>query len=167
MLKLQRLGVVVALVIATTACSERLVYEASSDPTIAESDVSTTITTDDSTDDPASGSATDTTVSSDTISWVACPESLAPLECGQLAVPFDYENPSAGSFVLSLIRRPADIPESRIGSPTVSQCVTRESLLAVALATTRMSQYRDCRSRMAPQVARIRTGLVTRGMQTS
>ena len=75
MLKLQRLGVVVALVIATTACGERLVYEASSDPTIAESNVSTSITTDDSTDDPASGSATDTTVSSDTISWAACPES--------------------------------------------------------------------------------------------
>ena len=40
MLKLQRLGVVVALVIVATACGERLVYEASSDPTIAESDVS-------------------------------------------------------------------------------------------------------------------------------
>jgi pimeloyl-ACP methyl ester carboxylesterase len=120
MLKLQRLGVVVALVIATTACGERLVYEASSDPTIAESDVSTSITTDDSTDDPASGSATDTTVSSDTISWAACPESPAPFECGQLAVPFDYDNPGTGSFVLSLMRRPAEIPESRIGSLLVN-----------------------------------------------
>ena len=35
-------------------------------------------------------------------------------------MPFDYENPSAGSFVLSLIRRPADIPESRIGSLLVN-----------------------------------------------
>jgi pimeloyl-ACP methyl ester carboxylesterase len=120
MLKLQRLGVVVALVIATTACGERLVYEASSDPTIAESDVSTTIATDDSTEDPASGSATDTTVSSDTISWAACPESPAPFECGQLAVPFDYDNPGTGSFVLSLMRRPAEIPESRIGSLLVN-----------------------------------------------
>ena len=120
MVKLQRLGVVVALVIATTACGERLVYEASSDPTIAESDVSTSITTDDSTDDPASGSATDTTVSSDTISWAACPESPAPFECGQLAVPFDYDNPGTGSFVLSLMRRPAEIPESRIGSLLVN-----------------------------------------------
>jgi pimeloyl-ACP methyl ester carboxylesterase len=120
MLKLQRLGVVVALVIATTACGERLVYEASSDPTIAESNVSTSITTDDSTDDPASGSATDTTVSSDTISWAACPESPAPFECGQLAVPFDYDNPGTGSFVLSLMRRPAEIPESRIGSLLVN-----------------------------------------------
>jgi pimeloyl-ACP methyl ester carboxylesterase len=120
MLKLQRLGVVVALVIAATACGERLVYEASSDPTIAESDVLTTITTDDSTDDPASGSATDTTVSSDTISWAACPESPAPFECGQLAVPFDYDNPGTGSFVLSLMRRPAEIPESRIGSLLVN-----------------------------------------------
>jgi len=119
-LKLQRLGVVVALVIATTACGERLVYEASSDPTIAESNVSTSITTDDSTDDPASGSATDTTVSSDTISWAACPESPAPFECGQLAVPFDYDNPGTGSFVLSLMRRPAEIPESRIGSLLVN-----------------------------------------------
>jgi pimeloyl-ACP methyl ester carboxylesterase len=120
MVKLQRLGVVVALVIATTACGERLVYEASSDPTIAESNVSTSITTDDSTDDPASGSATDTTVSSDTISWAACPESPAPFECGQLAVPFDYDNPGTGSFVLSLMRRPAEIPESRIGSLLVN-----------------------------------------------
>lgn len=120
MVKLQRLGVVVALVIATTACGERLVYEASSDPTIAESDVSTTIATDDSTEDPASGSATDTTVSSDTISWAACPESPAPFECGQLAVPFDYDNPGTGSFVLSLMRRPAEIPESRIGSLLVN-----------------------------------------------
>jgi pimeloyl-ACP methyl ester carboxylesterase len=120
MLKLQRLGVVVALVIATTACSERLVYEASSDPTIAESDVSTTIATDEFNNNPASGSATDTTVSSDTISWAACPESPAPFECGQLAVPFDYDNPGTGSFVLSLMRRPAEIPESRIGSLLVN-----------------------------------------------
>jgi hypothetical protein len=61
MMKLQRLGVVVALVIAATACGERLVYEASSDPTIAESDVSTTVATDEVSDDPVSGSATDTT----------------------------------------------------------------------------------------------------------
>jgi len=120
MLKLQRLGVVVALVIATTACGERLVYEASSDPTIAESDVSTTIATDEFNNNPASGSTTDTTVSSDTISWAACPESPAPFECGQLAVPFDYDNPGTGSFVLSLMRRPAEIPESRIGSLLVN-----------------------------------------------
>ena len=120
MVKLQRLGVVVALVIATTACGERLVYEASSDPTIAESDVSTTIATDEFNNNPASGSATDTTVSSDTISWAACPESPAPFECGQLAVPFDYDNPGTGSFVLSLMRRPAEIPESRIGSLLVN-----------------------------------------------
>ena len=120
MVKLQRLGVVVALVIATTACGERLVYEASSDPTIAESDVSTTIATDEFNNNPASGSTTDTTVSSDTISWAACPESPAPFECGQLAVPFDYDNPGTGSFVLSLMRRPAEIPESRIGSLLVN-----------------------------------------------
>ena len=120
MLKLQRLGVVVALVIVATACGERLVYEASSDPTIAESDVSTTVATDEFNNDPAAGSATDTTVSSDTISWTACPESPAPFECGQLAVPFDYDNPSADSFVLSLMRRPAEIPASRIGSLLVN-----------------------------------------------
>ena len=120
MLKLQRLGVVVALVIVATACGERLVYEASSDPTIAESDVSTTVATDEFNNDPATGSATDTTVSSDTISWSACPESPAPFECGQLAVPFDYDNPSAGSLVLSLMRRPAETPDSRIGSLLVN-----------------------------------------------
>ena len=120
MLKLQRLGVVVALVIVATACGERLVYEASSDPTIAESDVSITVATDEFNNDPASGSATDTTVSSDTISWAACPESPAPFECGQLAVPFDYDNPSAGSLVLSLMRRPAETPDSRIGSLLVN-----------------------------------------------
>ena len=120
MLKLQRLGVVVALVIVATACGERLVYEASSDPTIAESDVSTTVATDEFNNDPATGSATDTTVSSDTISWTACPESPAPFECGQLAVPFDYDNPSAGSLVLSLMRRPAETPDSRIGSLLVN-----------------------------------------------
>ena len=120
MLKLQRLGVVVALVIVATACGERLVYEASSDPTIAESDVSTTVATDEFNNDPAAGSATDTTVSSDTISWTACPESPAPFECGQLAVPFDYDSPSAGSFVLSLMRRPAETPDSRIGSLLVN-----------------------------------------------
>ena len=120
MLILRRLGVAVTLAIVATACGERLVYEASSDPTIAESDVSTTIATDEFNNNPASGSTTDTTVSSDTISWAACPESPAPFECGQLAVPFDYDNPGTGSFVLSLMRRPAEIPESRIGSLLVN-----------------------------------------------
>lgn len=116
MLILRRLGVAVALAIAAAACGERLVYEASSDPTIASPDVSGTPATSESGSDPT----TDTTVSSDTINWGPCPTAPSPLECGQLAVPYDYDNPSAGSFVLSVMRRPADLPESRIGSLLVN-----------------------------------------------
>ncbi len=120
MLKLRRLGVVVALVIAATACGERLVYEASTDPTIVTQSAPTTIasggTTDDTAPDPASGS----TVSSDTINWGPCPTAPSPLECGKLAVPFDYDNPGVGSFVLSIMRRSAEIPATRIGSLLVN-----------------------------------------------
>ncbi len=108
--------VVVASTLIIAACGERLVYEASTDPTIAatdESSVTTTLASDDS--------ATDAALSA-SIEWDDCPTALpgAIFECGFLAVPFDYDDPSAGSFSLFLTKRVADTPSTRIGSLLVN-----------------------------------------------
>lgn len=42
------------------------------------------------------------------------------LECGSLDVPFDYDDPTKGSFSLYLVRNPADDPSERIGSLLVN-----------------------------------------------
>jgi pimeloyl-ACP methyl ester carboxylesterase len=42
------------------------------------------------------------------------------VQCGNLEVPFDYDNPEEGSFVLYIKRRQATVPSERIGSLLVN-----------------------------------------------
>lgn len=51
------------------------------------------------------------------IDWSSCGVAL---ECGSFEVPFDYDDPSRGSFVLPVTRRLADSDERRIGSLLVN-----------------------------------------------
>lgn len=81
---------------------------------------------DDSSPDAAteesSTSTTDTpAVITNEIVWSKCKaDPQSENECGNLVVPFDYENPSIGSFTLYLIRRPANIQSTKIGSMLVN-----------------------------------------------
>ena len=56
-----------------------------------------------------------------TLKWKSCSgDSLDPLQCARLSVPFDYNNPSQGSFSLKLVKRPANIRTKRVGSMLVN-----------------------------------------------
>jgi pimeloyl-ACP methyl ester carboxylesterase len=60
-------------------------------------------------------------VSSNEIVWGKClgdPDGKS--ECGELAVPFDYDNPTVGSFTLFLTRLPATDSVKKIGSMLVN-----------------------------------------------
>lgn len=48
-----------------------------------------------------------------TIRWQRCGPGL---QCGEITVPLDYADPSKGTMVVNLSRRPADQPSNRIGS---------------------------------------------------
>ncbi|MFM8907980.1 MAG: hypothetical protein ACKOIZ_10300, partial [Actinomycetota bacterium] len=101
MLLRHRLAFVMAAAVVVSACGERLIYEASTDPTIT-----TTVADSDGanvTESPTSpdGSNEIDTAQPGTISWESC--SAGPTgtyECGYLDVPFDYENPEVGTFSL-------------------------------------------------------------------
>ena len=70
---------------------------------------------------PSAPSQYDTSFVVNTINWSACPESSSKqVECGTLEVPFDYEDPDIGSFVLSIKKRNATDPAKRIGSMMVN-----------------------------------------------
>jgi pimeloyl-ACP methyl ester carboxylesterase len=120
MAKMRYLGLTVAALLVASSCGERMVYEASTDPTIANEEARTTTTLgtppDDGTD-PATS-----VISTDSITWGPCeaPSPSGTLECGRLAVPFDYDNPSSGTFLLFLTRRLADVPAERVGSLLVN-----------------------------------------------
>ena len=110
-------GVLASLLFAS--CGERLVYEAGTDPTII-ADESTT-TPDDAPVDDNRTPASETSLSA-SINWQTCTPtpSEATFECGTLAVPFDYDDPAAGTFTLSLVRRLAENPAQRVGSLLVN-----------------------------------------------
>ena len=56
-----------------------------------------------------------------TLKWKSCSgDSLDPLQCARLSVPFDYNNPSKGSFSLKLVKHPAKIRTKRVGSMLVN-----------------------------------------------
>jgi pimeloyl-ACP methyl ester carboxylesterase len=56
-----------------------------------------------------------------TLEWKSCSgDSLDPLQCARLSVPFDYDNPSKGSFSLKLVKHPANIRTKRVGSMLVN-----------------------------------------------
>ena len=50
---------------------------------------------------------------SSNLEWKDC---AGGLECANFQVPFDYDNPSLGTFILPVTRRLADIQEQRIGT---------------------------------------------------
>ena len=54
--------------------------------------------------------------------WKACDESASTtsVQCSTLEVPYDYNNPSAGTFSLYVKLRPATNPSLRIGSMMVN-----------------------------------------------
>jgi pimeloyl-ACP methyl ester carboxylesterase len=56
------------------------------------------------------------------INWAACPDTApeSVVQCGNLEVPFDYDNPDEGSFVLYIKRRQATEPSLRVGSMLVN-----------------------------------------------
>lgn len=56
------------------------------------------------------------------IEWKPCPNAAATsnISCGSIEVPFDYDNPDQGSFVLFVKRRAAADAASRIGSLLVN-----------------------------------------------
>ena len=116
----RRFAFVSAAVLVLTACGERLIFEASTDPTIAPTAVNgTDQSSDSSTED---GTATQAPAAEPgVINWETCtPGTTGPFECGYLDVPFDYDNPSVGTFSLYLVRRLADTSSSRIGSMLVN-----------------------------------------------
>jgi pimeloyl-ACP methyl ester carboxylesterase len=56
-----------------------------------------------------------------TLDWKSCSgDSLDRLQCARLSVPFDYDNPSKGSFSLKLVKHPANIRTKRVGSMLVN-----------------------------------------------
>jgi len=121
MLLRHRLAFVMAAAVMVSACGERLIYEASTDPTIT-----TTVADSDGTnvtESPTSpdGSDENDTAQPGTISWESCNAGpIGTYECGYLDVPFDYANPSIGTFSLYLVRRLADSTATRIGSMLVN-----------------------------------------------
>jgi pimeloyl-ACP methyl ester carboxylesterase len=75
-----------------------------------------------STDDSQNTTQSSTTFSVGGINWAACPDTAPEslVQCGNLEVPFDYDNPDEGSFVLYIKRRQATVPSERIGSMLVN-----------------------------------------------
>jgi pimeloyl-ACP methyl ester carboxylesterase len=75
-----------------------------------------------STDDTQNTTQSSTTFSVGGINWAACPDTAPEslVQCGNLEVPFDYDNPEEGSFVLYIKRRQATVPSERIGSLLVN-----------------------------------------------
>jgi pimeloyl-ACP methyl ester carboxylesterase len=55
------------------------------------------------------------------IDWKACDGDVdSTLKCARFSVPFDYNEPSKGSFSLKLVKRPAAMLTKRIGSMLVN-----------------------------------------------
>ncbi|MCX6513411.1 MAG: alpha/beta fold hydrolase, partial [Actinobacteria bacterium] len=75
-----------------------------------------------STDGSQNTTQSSTTFSVGGINWAACPDTAPEslVQCGNLEVPFDYDNPDEGSFVLYIKRRQATVPSERIGSMLVN-----------------------------------------------
>ena len=106
------LAIITALI---TACSEPVVI-GSSDDTIAGQEITANSQTQSS-----STPSTTNAVSSAEIVWSKClSDPAGKSECGELAVPFDYDDPTIGSFTLFLTRLPATDPDNKIGSMLVN-----------------------------------------------
>jgi pimeloyl-ACP methyl ester carboxylesterase len=113
----RRLAIVAIAALTLAACGERLVYEADTESTVDGG------TAEISDSDPAADNPITTVVPElGSIDWQPCNPGLTTgsLQCGTLEVPFDYDDPSVGTFTLALVRRSADSPELRIGSMLVN-----------------------------------------------
>lgn len=120
MLLRRRFAFVVVAAALLAACGERLVYEASTDPTVAQADADVSSTTT-AADETGADNAGASTTKNGAISWSSCnPGTSGTFECGSLDVPFDYDDPGAGTFSLYMVRRLADSPKTRIGSMLVN-----------------------------------------------
>ena len=104
--------VVTAIVVSACGSGDSTVATTVSTDEVAASNDVTTVTDSDST---TSSVAPESTVAASSsvpqppvqpITWSACPRS-AKVKCATLEVPYDYENPSLGSFTLSVRMRPA------------------------------------------------------------
>lgn len=94
----------VAIPILISACSSNSASNSDSSTTTPPSDTVSPVTT---LYPPATGG---------TIDWKKCDD----IECGTLEVPFDYDNPSLGTFSLNIHRRVASNSGKRIGSLLVN-----------------------------------------------
>lgn len=55
------------------------------------------------------------------LKWTSCStDSLDPLKCARLSVPFDYSDPLQGSFSLKLVKHPANLRTKLVGSMLVN-----------------------------------------------
>ena len=95
---LRRLGIASILLIGVAACGSQDATPATT--TVASAEMA-----------PATGGS---------ITWKDCDESVEVLKCARFSVPYDYKNPSRGSFSLKLMKRPASDPKRRIGSVLVN-----------------------------------------------
>ena len=74
-----------------------------------------------STETTSTTTTTPPQVTEATIAWEPCSDEPSDtLMCGTLEAPFDYEQPTRGSFSLNLVKRPATDPSKRIGSLLVN-----------------------------------------------
>ncbi|NBY44535.1 MAG: alpha/beta fold hydrolase, partial [Acidimicrobiia bacterium] len=115
----RRLAVSIAALAAftalITACSEPVVIGSSDDTVDGQESTDSSQTQDSST------TSTTNAVSSEEIVWSKClGDPAGKSECGELAVPFDYDDPTIGSFTLFLTRLPATDLENKIGSMLVN-----------------------------------------------
>jgi len=98
-----------------TACSDPTIIGSSED-TIDDQDITASSEAQESSTPPTTNA-----VSSEKIVWSPCRDDPAgKSECGQLAVPFDYDDPNVGTFTLFLTRLPATDGANKIGSMLVN-----------------------------------------------
>ena len=99
-----------------TACSEPVVIGSSEDTIDGQVITASSEAQASSTTPPTTNA-----VSSNEIVWGKClGDPAGKSECGELAVPFDYDNPTVGSFTLFLTRLPATDSVKKIGSMLVN-----------------------------------------------
>lgn len=63
---------------------------------------------------------TSTTAAVQQLDWRDCSVGQRTLECAELTVPLDYDNPARGTIQLALERRPATNPSERVGTLLVN-----------------------------------------------
>jgi pimeloyl-ACP methyl ester carboxylesterase len=98
-----------------SACSDPTIIGSSAD-TIDDQEFYDSDQSDESTTPESTPS-----VSADEIVWTKCKaDPQGENQCGELAVPFDYQDPSLGSFTLFLTRRPAGDQKFKVGSMLVN-----------------------------------------------